>query len=111
FVAMFPALAAARLALLRGQHDLAVERADRAVELARRGAGRLELAAALLTRAAAGEPGGPWLAEARAGLHDCRDPGPVLSRWLRTEQGRARPADGAGDQLTEREHAILALLP
>jgi LuxR family maltose regulon positive regulatory protein len=111
FVAMFPALAAARLALLRRDSAAATATSERAVELARRGAGRLELAAALLTRAAAGEPGGPALAEAREVLYACRDHGPVLGKWLRAEQLRARPGETAGEQLTEREQAILTLLP
>jgi LuxR family maltose regulon positive regulatory protein len=111
FVAMFPALAAARLALLRRDSAAATATSERAVELARRGAGRLELAAALLTRAAAGEPGGPALAEAREVLYACRDHGPVLAKWLRAEQLRARPGETAGEQLTEREQAILTLLP
>ena len=49
FVAMFPALAAARLAAQRGDWAGAERAAVAAVELGRRGAGRVELAAALLT--------------------------------------------------------------
>jgi hypothetical protein len=52
FVAMFPALAGARLAGRRGDWGQADRAAAAAVELGRRGAGRVELAAALLTAAA-----------------------------------------------------------
>lgn len=102
FVAMFPALSAARLAALRGDAAAAAAAGERAVELGRRGAGRVELAAALLTH---GE-----LGEARALLRECADPGPLVLDWLRVEQ-RSRPAEPAVDALTERELAILRLLP
>src|SRR3954463_7560587 len=58
FVAMFPALAAARLAALRGRWDDAVVSATSAAELAGRGAGRVEQAAAMITAAEAARHAG-----------------------------------------------------
>jgi LuxR family transcriptional regulator, maltose regulon positive regulatory protein len=134
FVAMFPRLAAARLAARRGEWAAAVRAALAAVELGRRGAGRVELAAALLTAAAAtrtcpppdrnagglpaepGTDGDPhaFLAEARGILRHCPDPGPVASGWLadgqRAESVQGRQ-DGLIEPLTDRELTILRLLP
>jgi ATP/maltotriose-dependent transcriptional regulator MalT len=136
FVAMFPRLAAARLAARRGEWSSAVQAAAAAVELGRRGAGRVELAAALLTAAAAsrtcpppvpargrdglsagnGQGGDPhaYLAEARGILRHCPDPGPVVAGWLadeqRAESVQARQ-DGLIEPLTDRELTILRLLP
>jgi len=136
FVAMFPRLAAARLAARRGEWAAAVRAAAAAVELGRRGAGRVELAAALLTAAAAsrtcpppasardrdelaaepGTGGDPhaFLAEARGILRHCADPGPVVAGWLadeqRAESVQARQ-DGLIEPLTDRELTILRLLP
>jgi LuxR family maltose regulon positive regulatory protein len=136
FVAMFPRLAAARLATQRGEWSKAERAAAAAVELGRRGAGRVELAAALLTAAAAGRtcppaapPGGhgqaaaapgtgsdphALLAEARGILRHCPDPGPVVAGWLADEQ-RAESVqtrqDGLIEPLTDRELTILRLLP
>jgi len=136
FVAMFPRLAAARLGIQRGEWAEAVRAAAAAVELGRRGAGRVELAAALLTAAAARRTcpppapgGGPdqaevapgtgsdpraLLAEARGVLRHCPDPGPVVAGWLtdeqRAESVQARQ-DGLIEPLTDRELTILRLLP
>jgi len=136
FVAMFPRLAAARLAARRGEWANAVQGAAAAVELGRRGAGRVELAAALLTAAAASRtcpppapardrdgrsaepgPGGDphaFVAEARGILRHCPDPGPVVAGWLageqRAESVQARK-DGLIEPLTDRELTILRLLP
>jgi LuxR family maltose regulon positive regulatory protein len=136
FVAMFPRLAAARLAARRGEWVNAVQAAAAAVDLGRRGAGRVELAAALLTAAATGRtcpppaptgerdglsaesgPGGEphaFLAEARGILRHCPDPGPVVAGWLADEQ-RAESVqvrqDGLIEPLTDRELTILRLLP
>ena len=130
FVAMFPALARGRLALKRADWVTAWHAATAAVELGRRGAGRVELAAALLTAAAAGRicadspiPGaatgdeidpGALAGEARGILRHCADPGPLVATWLAEEQ-RAEAArtrqDGLIEQLTDRELAILRLLP
>src|SRR5215471_15290007 len=85
FVAMFPRLAAARLAARRGEWAAAVRAATAAVELGRRGAGRVELAAALLTAAAVNRT--------------CPPPAP------------ARDRDGLIEPLTDRELTILRLLP
>jgi LuxR family transcriptional regulator, maltose regulon positive regulatory protein len=136
FVAMFPRLAAARLATRRGEWAAAVRAAAAAVELGRRGAGRVELAAALLTASAAsrtcpppaparerdglsaepatgGDPAA-FLTEARGILRHCPDPGPVVAGWLANEQ-RAESAqarqDGLIEPLTDRELTILRLLP
>ena len=57
FVAMFPALARARLELQRADWAGAWRAATTSVERGRHGAGRVELAAALLTAAAASRPG------------------------------------------------------
>jgi LuxR family maltose regulon positive regulatory protein len=134
FVAMFPRLAAARLAAERGEWGKAERAAVAAVELGRRGAGRVELAAALLTAASAsrtcppvtpvGDRGGAatppgidphaLLAEARGILRHCPDPGPVVAGWLASEQ-RAESAQarkgGLIEPLTDRELTILRLLP
>ena len=137
FVAMFPALAGARLAAQRGEWVDAGRAAAAAVELGRRGAGRVELAAALLTAsavlrtsppvaatrdpggaaAAAGADGsdpGALVAEARGILRHCPDPGPMVTTWLADEQ-RAESAhtrqEGMTEPLTERELTILRLLP
>ena len=100
FVAMFPALAAARLAAARG--EAATAESEQAVELGRRGAGRVELAAALVAH---GE-----FVEARTLLKSCPDPGPLVREWLRLDQ-RERPSEPSLDRLTDRELAILRLLP
>ncbi len=125
FVAMFPALARARLAAATGNWIEAVPAALTAVELARRGAGRLEIAAAMLTAAMvtrgagaapdAGEDAAAhWVEQARTVLRHCPDLGPVLHAWQATEQRPRHPAlgrEGVVDPLTEREQAILRLLP
>lgn len=127
FVAMFPPLARARLELKRADWANASRLADAAVELGRRGAGRVELAAALLTAAAArrihaeaasaqGAAVQPeaLVAEARGILRHCADPGPLVSTWLAEEQ-RAEAARARGqvlhEPLTDRELTIVRLLP
>jgi LuxR family transcriptional regulator, maltose regulon positive regulatory protein len=123
FVAMFPALAAARLAAAQGRwHDAARHAVD-AAELGSRGAGRVEHAAALITAAEATRHAGRddahdperWLAEAAAVLRSCADPGPTVRDWFSREQRAqraSRPAAAVPSQrLTERELAVLALLP
>ena len=124
FVAMFPAAARARIGLMRADWAGAWRAATAAVERGRRGAGRVELAAALLTAAAAGricpapdaadvDPGA-LLGEARGILRHCADPGPLVTTWLAEEQ-RAEAArsrrSGPIEPLTDRELAILRLLP
>jgi len=124
FVAMFPALAGARLGIERADWAGARHAAEVAVELGRRGAGRVELAAALLTAAKAsricpdpqdrGVDPGALVGEARGILRHCADPGPLVSTWLAGEQ-RAVAAltrqEGLIEPLTDRELTILRLLP
>ncbi len=124
FVAMFPALARARLGIERADWAGARHAAGVAVELGRRGAGRVELAAALLTAAKASricpDPQDPdvdpeaLVGEARGILRHCADPGPLVSTWLAGEQ-RAVAAltrqEGLIEPLTDRELTILRLLP
>jgi hypothetical protein len=96
FVAMFPALARAWLGIERADWTGARQAAGLAVELGRRGAGRVELAAALLTAAKASRIGpdahdrgvdpGALMGEARdqaagaAAVGPLRDLGPALDR-------------------------------
>ena len=140
FVAMFPAMAEARLGLKSADWARARRAAMAAVELGRRGAGQVELAAALLTAAAVGrtcpppaapgrrdhpDPGaadpsavdvdpGALVAEARGIVRHCADPGPLITTWLAEEQ-RAEAArtrqEGLIEPLTDRELTILRLLP
>ncbi|HEY2298356.1 MAG TPA: LuxR C-terminal-related transcriptional regulator [Jatrophihabitans sp.] len=119
FVAMFPALAHARLAATRGDWDDARTAADMAVDRARPGGGKVEVAAALVTAAWAERGGGDIdsasrrLGEARSVLRECADPGPVLTEWVAREKRAWQALDGASgvERLTDRERAILALLP
>jgi len=127
FVAMFPALARARLELRRADWAGAWRAATTAVERGRYGAGRVELAAALLTAAAAGRiypdaatnqaadvHPGALVGEARGILRRCADPGPLIITWLAEEQ-RAEAArtrqEGLFEPLTDRELTILRMLP
>jgi LuxR family maltose regulon positive regulatory protein len=107
------------------------------VELGRRGAGRVELAAALLTASAIfrtsppaaatrdpngmpaacdedGRDPGALVGEARGIVRHCPDPGPVVATWLADEQ-RAEAVrtrqEGLIEPLTDRELTILRLLP
>ncbi len=111
FVAAFPALARARLAAAAGDPSAAVRSAREAVSLAERGAGRVELAAALITAAhglrLSGDPADEPLARARALVDECADPGPLVLGWLADAAGAA---DGT-PALTGRELDILRLLP
>ena len=127
FVAMFPALAQARLELRRADWACAWHTATTAVKLGRRGAGRVELTTARLTAAAAGRiypdaashraadvhPGG-LLGEARGILRYCADPGPLVTTWLAEEQ-RAEAArtrqQGLFGPLRDRKLTILRMLP
>jgi LuxR family maltose regulon positive regulatory protein len=116
FVAMFPALARARLSAATGEWVPARSAAERAVELARRGAGQVELAAALLTLARSCRSleidTRPYLVEARGLIERSVDAGALLGDWYTTEQ-RAERVDRTAtlEPLTERERAILRLLP
>jgi LuxR family transcriptional regulator, maltose regulon positive regulatory protein len=127
FVAMFPALARARLQLRQADWADGWRAATTAVERGRQGAGRVELAAALLTAAAAGRVyldaathhtadvhPAALMGEARGILRRCADPGPLVTRWLakeqRAEAARARQ-EGLFEPLTDRELSILRMLP
>jgi LuxR family maltose regulon positive regulatory protein len=125
FVAALPQLAHAALLAAQGQLQPASAAALRGLDLARRGAGRLELALALALRAqTTGEslrddpsPESPApLDEARALIGRCRDPGrlPALLAQLRRQRpGRsitAREAISGVPALTERELQLLPLL-
>jgi hypothetical protein len=89
-------------------------------------AGRVELAAVLLTATAgrigpegatrpeAGVDPGALLAESRGLVRRCADPGLLVTTWLAEEQrAEAAPARRAGlfELLTGRELAIVRLLP
>ena len=127
FVAMFPALARARLELQRADWASAWRAATTSVERGRHGAGRVELAAALLTAAAASRVyldaashqaddvhPAALVNEARGILRHCADPGPLVTTWLAEEQ-RAEAArtrqEGLFEPLTDRELTILRMLP
>ena len=116
FIATAHHLAAGRLALLQGRQD---EHLARAVELARRGASVIELAAALMARAdaarAAGEAdvAGNARAEARALVDAAPDPGRLaasVALGLPRRPPRSSLA-AAPEELSERELAVLRLLP
>jgi len=124
FVGMFPALARARLGIEGADWSGARHAAGTAVELGRRGAGRVELAAALLTAAKANricpdlqDPGvdpGALVGEARGILRSCANPGPLVTTWLTGEQRAATARtrqEGLIEPLTDRELTILRLLP
>jgi ATP/maltotriose-dependent transcriptional regulator MalT len=127
FLAMFPPLARARLGLRHADWADAWRAATTAVQLGRNGAGRVELAAALLTAAAAGRiypdsVGDPsadvhpeaLVGEARGILRHCADPGPLVTTWLAEEQ-RAEAArtrqQRLFEPLTDRELTIVRMLP
>jgi LuxR family maltose regulon positive regulatory protein len=117
FVAMFPALARARLAATSGDYATANTRAAEAVELAHRGAGRVEIAAAIVTAASIARVSGTadelagLLDEARSVVRSCPEPGPVVSGWLAAEHRARAEARGTDEPLTEREQAVLRFLP
>ncbi len=128
FVAMFPALARARLALRRADWAGAWRAATTAVERGRHGAGRVELAARHCSprRRPAGSTRTPRpirrptsiregrVGEARGMLRHCADPGPLVTTWLAEEQ-RAEAArtqqQGLFEPLRDRELTILRMLP
>jgi LuxR family maltose regulon positive regulatory protein len=118
FVAMAAQLAAAQLADLDDDLPTAIPRARQAVELARRGAGRVELAAALallshlLRRTAALSEARAASTEARAVAAACLEPGSVLSEALAKGPGAAKiPAQVTPETLTDRELTVLRMLP
>lgn len=118
FVAAFPALARARLALSAQDWSAAADAARDAIRLAGRGAGLIEQAAAAVTAARALRRASPENAAAddlvtrtRALLRQCADPGPVVLAWLAAEPAATAPLPDGPPPLTDREIDILALLP
>jgi LuxR family maltose regulon positive regulatory protein len=120
FTAMMEHLARGRAAELDGALSEAERELARASELSRRGAGVLEQAAASLAHArvlaALGrrDAGRARLAHARELLSRCADPG-ILGRALGQAEhapglAAARPAAASGEQLSDRELGVLALL-
>ena len=122
FVASVAALALGRRLAADGAYEAAVPALERAVLLAGRGAGRLEMAAARIAlglvhrarrRTAAAELA---IGEARDILAGCPSPGPLAERLAEAERevfGAATAAarTPARDDLTAGELAVLALLP
>ena len=119
FVASLARLAAAEIALDRGELERAAHEAAAAVELADRGGGLPERAAARLALArarhatAGAAAGRPLVEEAARILARCQDPGRLAldvgrtERALRRSPGRAAPELG---DLTDRELAVARLL-
>jgi LuxR family maltose regulon positive regulatory protein len=124
FVAMIAHLAESRILALEGRLDDACAAAARAAELAKRGAGRIEIAYAFLLlarlRRETGDRAGARdaLDEALRSAESASDLGKVEELLAETERrltvGRARRAHGEelpGDELSERELTVLRLLP
>jgi LuxR family transcriptional regulator, maltose regulon positive regulatory protein len=122
FVAMIGELARGRALADRGELGAAQAALRRAVQLSRRGAGRLEEAYARLALAevvhalGARDDAVELVREARRTLEACADPG-VLGEMLARSERRLRSPGGRGpavasarDELTDREHAVLRLL-
>jgi LuxR family maltose regulon positive regulatory protein len=119
FVAMIGHLAHGRVALTEGRIGEAEGALARSVELARRGAGRIELAAALAAYAdvrrlaRAPEEAARLLDEARALVDASPDPGRARERVERAAQSlgvRQQPPQ-LREPLSQRERAVLELLP
>jgi LuxR family maltose regulon positive regulatory protein len=121
FVAALPHLARATLLAASGHTEGAAEAAARALALARRGAGLLELAATLAARARATvdeHDGRRLLDEARHIVRTCPDPGPLPARLARIRIGPVSPRaaapatapDAVPVVLSERERELLPLL-
>jgi LuxR family maltose regulon positive regulatory protein len=118
FVAMIGHLARGRLEADEGRLGEAEASLARSVELARRGAGRAELAAALAAYAdverisGKSEEAERGLREARSLVDACPDPGRVRARVERAER-RARGGEQQPqlrEPLSQREFAVLELL-
>lgn len=118
FVAFPTHLAQALLSGAGGRTGPAHTSATRALELAKRGAGRMELAFALAVRAqaaaAAGGDGWAWLEQARRLARECPAPGHLHVRLARVRlpaRTTAARAVGPGDlTLSDRERDLLPLL-
>ena len=114
-------LAQADVSKARGHAAAAEEHAARALDLSRRGAGRLELAAALIALAEARQAGGDvdtareLLAEASEVVDRCPDPAGLAGRLGDATRRFARPRRSRDlalrDELSDRELAVLRLLP
>ena len=120
FVAFAGELARAALAERAGAYEAAARALERGLELARRGGGQLELAAALVDLGKLGWARGrrddarQLAREARRIVDGCADPGRVAGRLteleLRTNVRRAADVSVA-DELSDSELAVLRLLP
>ena len=104
-----------------GRLSEARESVDRSVELARRGVAAVETAYSLLSQAEMrqlqgdGDAATEVLREARAVVESCPRPG-ILEQMLAQIERRLRRGphglkNGHADELTEREHSVLRLLP
>jgi len=124
FVAMMAHLTRAGRLEQQGRPDEAVEEAERGLELARRGAALVELCYATLQLAGLRRHQGDLeaaralVAESRRRLDGCADPGMLTGLVAAAERSVApasprRPTTvpAAGERLTERELAVLRLLP
>jgi LuxR family maltose regulon positive regulatory protein len=121
FVDMMASLATAVILDMRGDAAAAAEAADRAVGLARRGAGILEVANALLVRAdiigrRGDRRGQSSRNEAAMLLRGCTDAG-ILSKSLTAapcgmsvEVGVRKQCGTVAEALTPKEHEVLGLL-
>ena len=122
FVDMMVSLATAIILDMRRDAGAAAEAADMAVGLARRGAGILEVANALLARAEILGHLGEYPQrqacrnEAAMLLRHCTDAGIVarpltaLQRSTGVEVGARKQADTVAEKLTAKEHEVLGLL-
>ncbi|HYZ37139.1 MAG TPA: LuxR C-terminal-related transcriptional regulator, partial [Pseudonocardiaceae bacterium] len=117
FVAALPHLARAYLMAASGQPHPAADAAARALALARRGAGRLEVAITLgmraQTAATLGSDGQQWLNQARSLARSCPDPGVVPTRLSRVRIPDHSPHPLPTDTpapLSARERELLPLL-
>jgi LuxR family maltose regulon positive regulatory protein len=121
FVDMMVSLATAIILDMRGDAAAAAEAADMAVGLARRGAGILEVANALLARAEIlghlGEHPQRQASrnEAAMLLRRCTDAGIVARLLTAAQRGTgvevgARQGDTVAEELTAKEHEVLGLL-
>jgi LuxR family maltose regulon positive regulatory protein len=112
FVTMMAHLGRAKTRLREGNLGEAERAASRALALGLRGAGRIEIASALLTlaevkqvRGAAAE-GEALVREARELISKCPDPRMLVE----AAPGRATPHESSDGELTDRELAVLRLL-
>ena len=121
FVLTIAHLARTEVYKQRGHAALAEESAARALELSRRGAGRLEVAVALIALAEARqadgdvEGAGALLDEASDLVERSPDPGSVATRLADARRRFTRPRGSREpalrDELSDRELAVLRLLP